>query len=427
MTAEIVVMNKSAVALAADSAVTITSKIFNSAEKLYMLIPGQPVALMIYNYSEFMQLPWETIVKKFRIYNGEKRYNKLEDYSNKFFEFLEDPQNSLYSDKQSEITFRKIVQFYLDEIINKIVETIRNQIERKGEKISEKEVSEIISHWINQYYIDWNKEENLYSDKKVKELFQHFEKKYNSLVKSHIENTFGNARISESDHKKIIDFIYSIFYKKRISEFHTGVVIAGFGEEELYPVCEEFIVENYFCNHLKLTKVGKGEIHPENTGMIISFAQKDVVINFLNGIHPDFKSLLQRRIDYIFNDFSLNNVDGLTNNIDDEKKETLQKTIEHIKKNRVDNLLEDVQSLFESTHTDSILSTVAVLPKDELARMAESLVNITSFMKRVSMDLETVGGPIDVAVISKKDGFIWIKRKHYFDKEYNMHFCNSSK
>ena len=35
---------------------------------------------------------------------------------------------------------------------------------------------------------------------------------------------------------------------------------------------------------------------------------------------------------------------------------------------------------------------------------------------------ETVGGPVDVAVISKGDGFIWIKRKHYFKSEYNQSF-----
>ena len=38
------------------------------------------------------------------------------------------------------------------------------------------------------------------------------------------------------------------------------------------------------------------------------------------------------------------------------------------------------------------------------------------------MESETVGGPIDVAVISKGDGFIWIKRKHYFKAELNPQF-----
>jgi hypothetical protein len=54
--------------------------------------------------------------------------------------------------------------------------------------------------------------------------------------------------------------------------------------------------------------------------------------------------------------------------------------------------------------------------------MAEALVNLTSFRRRVSMDAETVGGPIDVAVISKGDGFVWIKRKHYFGAELNPQF-----
>ena len=38
------------------------------------------------------------------------------------------------------------------------------------------------------------------------------------------------------------------------------------------------------------------------------------------------------------------------------------------------------------------------------------------------MEAETVAGPIDVAVISKGDGFIWIKRKHYFESGLNQHY-----
>ncbi len=54
--------------------------------------------------------------------------------------------------------------------------------------------------------------------------------------------------------------------------------------------------------------------------------------------------------------------------------------------------------------------------------MAETLVNLTSFARKVKLGSETVGGPIDVAVISKGDGFIWIKRKHYFKQELNPQF-----
>src|SRR5207302_5067079 len=72
--------------------------------------------------------------------------------------------------------------------------------------------------------------------------------------------------------------------------------------------------------------------------------------------------------------------------------------------------------------SDPVISAVAALPKDELASMAETLVSLTSFKRKVTMEEETVGGPIDVAVISKGDGFVWIKRKHYFSAELNPHF-----
>ena len=57
--------------------------------------------------------------------------------------------------------------------------------------------------------------------------------------------------------------------------------------------------------------------------------------------------------------------------------------------------------------------------------MAESLVNITSIKRKfTSSDSsdESVGGPVDVAVVTKGDGFIWIKRKHYFDMQNNTGF-----
>jgi hypothetical protein len=75
-----------------------------------------------------------------------------------------------------------------------------------------------------------------------------------------------------------------------------------------------------------------------------------------------------------------------------------------------------------TSHVNPIIESVGALPKEELAAMAESLVNLTSFKRHVTRDLETVGGPIDVALISKGDGFVWIKRKHYFAASLNPQF-----
>jgi len=65
---------------------------------------------------------------------------------------------------------------------------------------------------------------------------------------------------------------------------------------------------------------------------------------------------------------------------------------------------------------------VMFMAKSDLANFAEALVNITSVKRRASLETESDGGPIDVAVISRDDGFIWVKRKHYFDPDLNPRF-----
>ncbi|WP_225381743.1 hypothetical protein [Escherichia coli] len=91
-------------------------------------------------------------------------------------------------------------------------------------------------------------------------------------------------------------------------------------------------------------------------------------------------------------------------------------------------LLQDHDTKLESyivnNHTNKMISMLQSLGKADLAYMAESLVNITAFKRKVSHDYETVGGPVDVAVISKVDGFVWVNRKHYFPKELNSNYFN---
>jgi hypothetical protein len=83
------------------------------------------------------------------------------------------------------------------------------------------------------------------------------------------------------------------------------------------------------------------------------------------------------------------------------------------------------KSAFEEIRSKSraeIQDMVEFMPKPELATMAEALINLTSIKRRVSRGMETVGGPIDVAVISQSEGFVWVKRKHYFPAELNSRY-----
>ncbi len=79
MTAEVALLNKTAVVLAADSAMTIagSGKTY-PAQKLFALTKHHPVGAMIYNNAEFMGIPWETLVKMYRRSLGNKSQPTIE-------------------------------------------------------------------------------------------------------------------------------------------------------------------------------------------------------------------------------------------------------------------------------------------------------------------------------------------------------------
>ena len=97
MTAEIAILNKSAVALAADSAVTIGRgteeyKVYQSANKLFALSKYHPVGLMVYGQAMFMGVDWETIIKVYRNQLGKQTFETLHEHANDFLFFSTEQQ-----------------------------------------------------------------------------------------------------------------------------------------------------------------------------------------------------------------------------------------------------------------------------------------------------------------------------------------------
>jgi len=96
--------------------------------------------------------------------------------------------------------------------------------------------------------------------------------------------------------------------------------------------------------------------------------------------------------------------------------------IEGLKQEAKDAFGNDLISYFNESHQKPLRRVIGSLPTEDLAAFAETLVYMESLKERYTTPDESVSGPIDVAVISKHDGFIWIKRKHYFDPALNPRF-----
>jgi len=74
-------------------------------------------------------------------------------------------------------------------------------------------------------------------------------------------------------------------------------------------------------------------------------------------------------------------------------------------------------------HAIPMRRVLGVLPVDEMADLAETLINLQSLKEKVTKNSETVGGPVDVAIITKNEGLLWAKRKRFFDMDLNSRFA----
>jgi hypothetical protein len=64
-------------------------------------------------------------------------------------------------------------------------------------------------------------------------------------------------------------------------------------------------------------------------------------------------------------------------------------------------------------------AVVAAMPLQDAIDLAEFMVELTIKFSRFRLGAPTVGGPVEIAAISKHEGFRWVKRKYYFDRKLN--------
>lgn len=62
---------------------------------------------------------------------------------------------------------------------------------------------------------------------------------------------------------------------------------------------------------------------------------------------------------------------------------------------------------------------ISAMPIQDAIDLADFLVTLTKMFSRFSPGAPSVGGPTEIAAITKHEGFKWIKRKHYFDQKLN--------
>ena len=410
MTAIVGVLNKHAIAIAADSAVTMgnTHKVINCANKIFTLSKYFPVAVMTYNNASFMGVPWDIIIKEYRRQLKNKCFLKLDDYVSDFIKFLH--LHHFFSDDETQL-------FYINMILNSFYDTCCYEICRDknitNDKLTQDQIIEKLNSILNQNkYTNKCGEFDLYE---FDDFFKFSGKTIESYSKS--KGILDYRLLAES----FFYYIASISYS---NSSYTGLVFVGYGEEEIYPSLISIKIYIAIEDHLKYSKEEPVKITEHGTSAaIVPFAQTDVTQTIVRGINPNFQNIIHNVIDRSFKSFSSIIIDFIEKNSGDKFIPTV------IKRLSLDGVIRNatlqINKEMQESYTDPLLNTVVNLDKEDMANMAESFISLTSLVRRMQPGEETVGGPVDVAVISKGDGFIWINRKHYFKPEYNPHFFNN--
>lgn len=423
MTAIVGILNKRGIAIAADSVATITNckgrKVLNSETKIFRLSKKYPISVMIYGSANFMSTPWDLIVKLYCSKRGNKSRNSVKEYVDDFIDFLGD-EDYFCNKEIQEYTYRhQLIDFYL---------SVRDSAKSKFEKEeNEKEEEEEINTYETFFMDELTEVEKFCKgmEEKCPELSDYSFKSFISDAKEHIDYIIEEGFKDEGFNLTLRELFehaaYEWFKSTVFVGRSSGLVFCGYGENDIFPCIYPIEVAGAFNNRLRyfVNERRIYQVSHEDSAAICPYAQADVMQTFMDGISPDFREKIENAnktvIDQVYSDIYKKLADAGVN-------EEVLKLVEEVNTDEMKDKFENELSAYIQDEKDEgLLSAVDGFNMQELASMAESLVSITNLQRHFTSSEESVGGPVDVAVITRHEGFIWVKRKMWFDSQLNRH------
>lgn len=313
MSAVLGILNKQAIAIAADSAVTIDGdngkKIFNTANKVFALSKFHPVGVMLYNSDSFMSCPWETIIKIYRKQLGKTHFGTVEQYQEDFIEFIKS-KNYFSSESDQDFHLSLFAQNIISMVINELMESHQALLDTLNLGDGSEEaiialgenkikildlVYSIVDNHIGIIGINPNN-----CDDFLDYTYDNFSESKSALIIPLINNAiigdgsvFNDDDINKDFKDKLISLIYICLKRKDFLGNFTGLVFTGFGENEIYPSLVPINISFAVGERLRfyIDDNNAAHITNENRATIRPFAQKDVIDTILSGIDPKLNDM----------------------------------------------------------------------------------------------------------------------------------------
>jgi hypothetical protein len=407
MTAEVAVLNKFGLALAADSAVTVDhwhekqkhTKVYNTANKLFTLSKFEPVGIMYYNTVTLGGVPWETIIKVYRKELGRQKFDTIEQYADHFFKWLS--VGTIFTKNMlTDIVETTIIRAFVDLIHDKkSKDDFRSEFDKKLDELRKKP--------------DVPGFDDAFRARIAKE--------YKKKIDECIAACFKKASYITGIRAAVIEYVTLILSKKEELSGYSGIVIAGFGDKEALPRLREYTVDLVVLDKVRVWLKSKSEINENTQSVVVPLADAEVIRTLIEGISPNFVAATMLGAVSLIIGLPKKILDPVVELTDSQKQKYIADA-EATLPAQFKEYAEKMREHRRTKYTQPIRQAIASLSLSDLGMVEETFVAASQLLKRVRPELESVGGPVDVAVISKGDGFIWTKRKLYFEDRMNPAF-----
>src|SRR5207249_3645939 len=165
--------------------------------------------------------------------------------------------------------------------------------------------------------------------------------------------------------RKTVSFMYGKEWFHSADE--SGMVIAGMGESEPFPALLQYRVGTLAAGKLRYAKADEARVGGAADAVVVPFAQRGTIDMIISGIHPGLREKL------------IEDVERWMPN--GGKSKNLER-IEKRKKEFADYMREEILQGYDQP----FMGAVSALPRQDLAKMAEALVNLTAFLMRMTAD-----------------------------------------
>jgi hypothetical protein len=411
MTSEIAVMNQRAVAIAADSAVTLidggTVVVRNDQRKLYNLLEGRPVGVMFFGVADIMGHPWDRLIEHYQKKVKPKEFAHLGDYAASFTGMLDNLNEFFPADRQKDDYKRLLASVfrYIFHLAQYLRETGDATVSDTA--ILEESVARIWHDY--QFHDDGSPRAELacfpqgFGATVMRE--------YGDVIDELVSYGFSPFALSKDAVQKLRDIGVFCVVKDLFLEDVTGLVFSGFGGDDRYPVVVTYLLSAIVGGIVKRAQASVDVIDTEIRSKIRMFADSEVTHAFIRGIDYGLERRVYGAMRMMLHSV-VDQVVGAFPQADAEQREDIRRRFQgELVPQYLDAFRGMIGDYQQQAYINPVLRVLEIAARNELAETAKELVSLNVFKKRIMAQKQTVGGAIDVAVISREGGFQWFTKQ----------------